>query len=155
MERVATQPIFEKFRPTELQVPPSKLQPTEGFLFEFELGRIMIQELGSYVEGYGDPTTQTSTPKLVEEVVSEIMKAYKVVELFQTMVIVNLNMRNLTMKVNTLKNILVMKEKEKAMLQEELDKERKFQKGYEHNVEIWRNNRLEAEHKNIVFIKKL
>jgi hypothetical protein len=54
------------------------------------------------------------------------MKAYKVVELFQTMVIVNLNMRNLTMKVNTLKNILVMKEKEKAMLQEELDKERKF-----------------------------
>ncbi len=61
------------------------------------------------------------------------MKAYKAVELFQTMVIVSLNMGNLTLEVNTLKNILVTREKEKAMLQEELDKERKFQKGYCHN----------------------
>jgi hypothetical protein len=28
----------------------------------------MVHELGSYVEGFGDPTTQTSTPKFVEEV---------------------------------------------------------------------------------------
>jgi hypothetical protein len=44
------------------------------------------------------------------------MKAYKAVELFQTMVIVSLNMGNLTLEVNTLKNILVTREKEKAML---------------------------------------
>jgi hypothetical protein len=40
------------------------------------------------------------------------------------MAIVNLNMGNLILKVNTLNNILVAGEKEKAMLQEELDKER-------------------------------
>ncbi len=45
-------------------------------------------------------------------------------------------MWNLTLEVNTLKNILVTGEKEKAMLQEELDKEREFQNGYKHNVEI-------------------
>jgi len=31
-------------------------KPIEGFPFEFELGRIMVQELGSYAEGSGDPT---------------------------------------------------------------------------------------------------
>jgi hypothetical protein len=41
------------------------------------------------------------------------------------------------------------------MLQEELDKEREFQNGYKHNVEIWRKNRVEVEQKNKVFIKKL
>jgi bacterioferritin (cytochrome b1) len=40
------------------------------------------------------------------------------------------------MAMNTLKNRLAIGEKEKAMLQEELDKERDFQKGYKHNVEI-------------------
>jgi hypothetical protein len=64
------------------------------------------------------------------------MKIYKVVELFQTMAIVNLNMWNLTLEVNILKNRLAMGEKEKVVLQEELDKERDFQKGYKHNVEI-------------------
>ncbi len=58
-------------------------------------------------------------------------------------------------KVNILKNILVMGEKEKEVLQEELDKERQFQKGYKHNMEIWRKNRVEVEQKNKVFIKKL
>ncbi len=48
-----------------------------------------------------------------------------------------------------------MGEKEKAMLQEELDKERNFQKGYKHNVEIWRKNKVEVEQKNKVLIKKL
>jgi hypothetical protein len=64
------------------------------------------------------------------------MKIDKVVKLFQTMAIVSLNTRNLTLKVNTLKNKLVMGEKEEAILQKELDKKKEFQKGYKHNVEI-------------------
>ncbi len=48
-----------------------------------------------------------------------------------------------------------MGEKEKAMLQEELDKDKDFQKGYKHNVEIWRKNKVEAEQKNKVIIKQL
>jgi hypothetical protein len=40
-------------------------------------------------------TTQTSTPKFVEEVVAKVMQVNEVVELFQTMVSVNLNMGNL------------------------------------------------------------
>jgi hypothetical protein len=39
------------------------------------------------------------------------------------MAIVGMNMGNLTLEVNTMKNILAMGEKEKAVLQEELDKE--------------------------------
>ncbi len=115
----------------------------------------MVQELGSFVEGSRDPTTQTSTPKFVEEVAAEIMKVDKVTELFQTMAIVSLHMGNLTLKVNILKNRLTMGEKEKVMLQEELDKERGFQKGYKHNVEIWRKYKAEVEQKNKMFIKKL
>jgi hypothetical protein len=42
------------------------------------------------------------------------------------MAIMNLNMGNLTMEVNSLKNMLVVREKEKVMLQEELDKEKDF-----------------------------
>jgi bacterioferritin (cytochrome b1) len=83
------------------------------------------------------------------------MKANKVVELFQTITIVSLNMGNLTLEVNTLKNRFVTGEKEKVVLQEELDKERKFQKGYKHNVEIWRKNKAKAEQKNKVLIKIL
>jgi hypothetical protein len=52
------------------------------------------------------------------------MKTNKAIKLFQTMAIMSLNTRNLTLDVNTLKNMLVMGEKEKAMLQEELVKER-------------------------------
>jgi hypothetical protein len=76
----------------------------------------MAQELGSFVEGFGDPTAQTNTPKFVEEVDVEVMKIYEVVELFQTMAIVNLNMWNLILEVNILKNKLAMGEKEKAIL---------------------------------------
>ncbi len=43
------------------------------------------------------------------------MQIDKVVELFQTMAIVSLNMGNLTLEVNSLKNILATWEKEKAM----------------------------------------
>ncbi len=60
----------------------------------------------------------------MEEVAAEVMKVDKVAKLFQTMAIVSLNMGNLTLEVNTLKNRLVTGEKEeKVVLQEELDKE--------------------------------
>jgi hypothetical protein len=36
---VATQPTFEKFKPTKLQVPPNRPKFAKGFPFEFELGR--------------------------------------------------------------------------------------------------------------------
>ncbi len=55
-----------------------------------------------------------STPKFVE-VVTKVMKVNKTVELFQTITIVNMNMGNLTLEVNILKNRLVVREK-KAML---------------------------------------
>ncbi len=115
----------------------------------------MVQELGSFVEGPKDPTTQTSTPKSMVEVAVKVMKADKAVELFQTMAIVNLNMGNLAFELNILKNKLIIREKEKTMLQEELDKVRKFDKGYKHNLEIWRKNRVEVKQKNKVPIKKL
>jgi len=80
--------------------------------------------MGSFVEGSKNPTTQTSTLKSMEEVAMEIMQVDKVVELFQTMAIVSLNMGNLNLEVSSLKNRLVTEEKEKAILQVELDKER-------------------------------
>jgi hypothetical protein len=42
MERVVTQPTFEDFKLAKLQVPPSRLESTKGFPFEFELGRRML-----------------------------------------------------------------------------------------------------------------
>jgi hypothetical protein len=54
---VATQSAFEEFRLAKLQVPPNRLESTEGFPFEFELGKRMVQELGSSIEGFGDPMT--------------------------------------------------------------------------------------------------
>jgi hypothetical protein len=54
---MATQLAFEEFRPAELHVPPSRPKFAEGFPFEFELGRRMVHELGSFAKGYGDPTT--------------------------------------------------------------------------------------------------
>jgi hypothetical protein len=72
----------------------------------------------------------------MEEVVGEVMQVDKVVELFHTMAIVSLNMGNLTLEVNSLKNKLATRKREKVVLQEELDEERDFQKGYKHNVEI-------------------
>jgi hypothetical protein len=62
----------------------------------------------------------------MEEVATKVMKVDKVAELFHTMAIVSMNMGNLFIEVKILKNILVMGEKEKEVLQEELDKERKF-----------------------------
>jgi len=45
-------------------------------------GEELVQELGSSIKRFGDPTTQTNTPKTVEEVATKVMKANKVVELF-------------------------------------------------------------------------
>ncbi len=39
--------------------------------------------MGSFVEGFGDPMTQTSTPKSMEEVAIKVMKADKAIQLFQ------------------------------------------------------------------------
>jgi len=80
------------------------------------LGRRVVQELGSSAKGPENPMTQTNTPKYVEEVATKVMKVNKVTKLFQTMVIVSLNMVNLTLEVNILKNRLATWEKEKAML---------------------------------------
>jgi hypothetical protein len=52
----------------------------------------------------------------MKEVVVEVMKVDKATKLFQTMAIVSLNMGNLTLKVNTLKNRLATGEKEKVVL---------------------------------------
>jgi len=68
-----TQLAFEEFRLVEQQVPPSRPESTEEFPFEFELGKRMVQELGSFAKGFKDLTTQTSTPKSVEEVATEVM----------------------------------------------------------------------------------
>jgi bacterioferritin (cytochrome b1) len=70
------------------------------------------------------------------------------------MAILSLNMGNLNMEVKSLKTRLAIGEKEKAVLEEELDKERDFQKGYKHNVEIWKKNRAEGKQKIKVFIEK-
>ncbi len=45
-------------------------------------------------------------------------------------------------------------EKEEAILQEELDKEKDFQKGYKHNVEISRKNKVKVSQR-LRLIKKL
>ncbi len=106
---MATQLAFEEFKPSELKVLPSRREFVEGFPFEFELGRRMVQELGSLVEGSIEPMTQISTPKFVEEVAAKIMKVDMASKLFQTMSIVSLNMGNLTLEVNTLKNRLAIR----------------------------------------------
>jgi hypothetical protein len=69
---------------------------------------------------------QINTPKSIEEVVAKVMQAYKAIKLSQTMAIVSLNMGNLNLEVNSVKNRLATWEKENAILQEELDKEKDF-----------------------------
>ncbi len=41
-----------------------------------------MREMGSSTKGSENPMTQTSTPKFVEEVVTKVIQAQKVVELF-------------------------------------------------------------------------
>ncbi len=70
--------------------------------------------------------TWPSTPKSMEDLVVKIMQTQKAAELFQTMGIINLNMGNLNLEVNNMKNILATWEKGKAIQHEELDKEKDF-----------------------------
>jgi hypothetical protein len=53
-----------------------------GFPFQFELGRRMVQEMGSSIEGSRNPTTWTNIAKSVEEIVVELLKVDKIAELF-------------------------------------------------------------------------
>jgi bacterioferritin (cytochrome b1) len=71
------------------------------------------------------------------------------------MAIISLNIGNLNLEVSSLKNRLAIGEREKAILHEDLDKEREFKKGYKHNVEIWKKNRAKDERKIKGLIKKL
>jgi hypothetical protein len=68
------------------------------------------------------------------------------------MAIVSLKMGNLTLEVNNVKKKLATREKEKVMLQEELDKEINIQQGCKHNVEICRKSMVEAKQKTKMFI---
>jgi hypothetical protein len=52
------------------------------------------------------------------------MQANKIVELFQNMAIVSMNIGNLTLEVNNLKKKLAIGEKEKSILHEELNKDK-------------------------------
>ncbi len=54
------------------------------------------------------------------------------------------------MELNNLKNILAIEKKEKATLQEELDKERDFKKEYKHNI---KNLDKEFKIENVQIIK--
>jgi len=62
----------------------------------------------------------------VEEVAIEVMKSYMVIELFQTMLIVSLNMGKFDSGGKYFEDYKAKKEREKVVLQEELDKERDF-----------------------------
>jgi hypothetical protein len=64
--------------------------------------------LGSSKEGSKNPTTQTSTPKFMEKEVVKMIQIIKATKLFETMAIVNLNMGNLNLEMNSLKNILAI-----------------------------------------------
>jgi hypothetical protein len=57
--------------------------------------------------------TQINTPKPMEEVATKIMKVNKAVKLFKTMAIISLNMGNLTLEVNILKNKLVTRRRKR------------------------------------------
>jgi hypothetical protein len=57
------------------------------------------------------------------------------------MAIVSLNMGNLNLEFYSKKNRFAIKEKERAILQVELDKEKDFKNEYKHNIEIWKKNR--------------
>jgi chromosome segregation ATPase len=91
----------------------------------------------------------------MDKVVAKVMQTNKVVKLFQTMAIVNLNTGSLNLEVSSLKNILATEEKEKAILQVELDKEKDFHREYKHNIEIWKKNMTKNEQKIKALIQKL
>jgi hypothetical protein len=67
------------------------------------------------------------------------------------MAIVNLNMGNLNLEVNSLNNRLAIKEKEKVVLQVQLAKA----KDYKHNIEIWRKSMAKNEQNIKTLFQKL
>jgi hypothetical protein len=70
------------------------------------------------------------------------------------MAIMNLNMGNLILEVNTLKKKLLWgRRRRKCYRRNWIRKE--ISEGDKHNVEIWEKNRAEVEEKNKIFIKKL
>ncbi len=61
------------FRPSKLHVPVSRPKFAEGFPFELEIASKFLQEVGSSLEGFKDPTTQTNTSKSMEEVATQVV----------------------------------------------------------------------------------
>ncbi len=133
------------FKALELQGPISRLRSAGQYPFEFRIGCRLVQEMGSFVEGSKNPTTQTNTPKSMEELATKVMQVDKATELFQTMTIVRMNMGNLNLEVISLKKKLTTEEKEKVVLQLKLNKERDFKKEYKHNIEIQKKNKTKNE----------
>ncbi len=82
MKRLATQLTFEMFKLAEVQVATSRPESVEGFPFEFELGRRMVQELGSSTKRFGNLMTQISTLNFMEKVAAKVMKPSKLIKLF-------------------------------------------------------------------------
>ncbi len=71
------------------------------------------------------------------------------------MVNMSLNMGNLNLEVNSLRNILSTEEKEKAKLQKELEKKKDFQMEYKQNIKIWRKQKTKNEQKIKMLILKM
>jgi len=74
-------------------------------------------------KGFKEETPQNLTPIFVEDLAIEIMEGNKNIEMFQTMVIINLKMGNLGLKVQSLKTILTTIEGEKQHLLQHLYKD--------------------------------
>ncbi len=60
-------------KPLELQIPISRPRFAKGHPFEFGLGSRLVQEMESFAKGSKILTTQTNTPKSMEEVVAKVM----------------------------------------------------------------------------------
>jgi hypothetical protein len=68
-----TKPPLVVFRPPKLHVLTNRPRFAKRQPFEFGLGSQIVQVLGSSREGSKNFTTQTSTPRSVEKVVTEVM----------------------------------------------------------------------------------
>jgi hypothetical protein len=79
----------------------------ERHTFEFGLGNILVHELGSYVEGSKNSMTDKYT-KVCGWGSYKSNANNKAVELFQTVIIVSMNMGNLNLEINILKNRLAI-----------------------------------------------
>ncbi len=75
------------------------------------------------------------------------MQVDKVVEVFQTMAIVNLNMGNLNLEVSSLKNRLTIKGEKEGNIIRRIGEGEGLLEGYKHNIKIWRKERTNNEHK--------